>query len=317
MSCFDIMLSFIVTYLHIVKGYSVKSIIEFTIYDFINVGKVGEYKSWFLTDFEMQLLDNFYRYVRVNWAKSSKNDKISAIVTSPCGHFSTSKKFFIDSAGRECVVDMFKDMQFIANALQNNDLARALASCLSPRTTATTTARPARASRARILSVGRLRNSLEIRTHVYEKCLLQQWSDVDVKETCDGGRGRGLVASKNFFKNEIICDYHARMVSQEEMEEIAVTERVNYMFCGPNGLFWDGSAESCSCHPNSRLLGRLVNFAAQGTLECNVKPHFFQFKPLKPAQVFHAIIFVATRDIALSEELRYDYGDKTCLELFQ
>jgi hypothetical protein len=115
-----------------------------------------------------------------------------------------------------------------------------------------------------------LRCSNAIKEQVYETCLLQQWVGLDVDEQCPGGRGRGVIASRNFAKNEILIDYHARLITKEEKDEIAATERSSYLFCGPNGLFWDGSAEACVCHPQSRLLGRLVNFAATGTGYCRI-----------------------------------------------
>ncbi len=146
--------------------------------------------------------------------------------------------------------------------------------------------------------------------------MLQQWIDVDVKEKCPEGRGRGIVASKEFLKYDIILDYHARVISKDEMTEIAEDDRSIYLFCGTNGLFWGCSHESCTCHPQSRLLGRLANFAAKGIPECNVKPQLFQFQPSAKSPIFHTIILVATRDIAPLEELRFDYGDNACLELF-
>ena len=153
---------------------------------------------------------------------------------------------------------------------------------------------------------------------VYEKCLLQNWTGLDVDEKCPGGRGRGIISSHGFSKNAIIVDYHAWQISKDEaaiIEQDPEDYRYNYLFCGPSGLFWDGSPESCVCHPQSRLLGRLANFAQKNTIECNAMAQLFQFKSC--TQVFNAIILVATRDIAVQEEVRFDYGDKNCLELFK
>jgi hypothetical protein len=153
---------------------------------------------------------------------------------------------------------------------------------------------------------------------VYEKCMAQEWHGVEVKEKCDD-RGRGVIAMRPFLKGEIIVDYHAREISRIEMETIMDASddddrRSDYIFCGPNSLFWDGSAESCHCHPQNRLIGRLINFAPKSSPECNAKPQFFQFMAYN--KLFNTILLVAARDIDMLEEIRFDYGDNTCLEMF-
>ena len=301
------MFKFIVTYLVMIKQFSLKSLEDFTTYDFINLQN-QPYQNWQLGKFEMQLLGVFYRIVRANWIVNAV-DAVTVMVKSPCGNFiALTSKFFVNNLGRP---ELEVDNEIHKDIMNNNLQLNFSAGTRQRRTRLSST------SSSSGISVNRLRSSNATKEHVYEKCLLQQWTGLDVDENCPGGRGRGLIAPRNFSKNEILIDYHARQITKEEQEEIAASERSNYLFCGPNGLFWDGSAEVCVCHPQSRILGRLVNFAASGTLECNVKPQLFQFKPPKPAAVFHAVILVAARDIAVAEELRFDYGDKNCLELFR
>jgi hypothetical protein len=86
--------------------------------------------------------------------------------------------------------------------------------------------------------------------------------------------------------------------------------RSDYLFCAPGGLFWDGSAETCDCHPETRKFGRLLNFASADSRECNAKPQLFQLPQ------FTCVLIVATRDIEPLEEIRFDYGDEKCRELF-
>ena len=300
------MFKFIVTYFVLLKQFSLKSLEDLTTYDFVNLGHI-QYQNWQLGKFEIELLDVFYRIIRAKWIDNALDDDATVLVKSPCGNFiALTGKFFINNMGRpELEVD-----NTIHNDIINNNLQLHFPAIRQRRTRSSSTSSSG-------ISVNRLRNSNMIKEQVYEKCLLQQWTGLDVNECCPGGRGRGIIASRDFAKNEILIDYHARQISKDEKEEIAASERSNYLFCAPNGLFWDGSAEVCVCHPQSRILGRLVNFAASGTWNCNAKPQLFEFKPQKPASVFHAVILVAARDIAVSEEIRFDYGDKNCLELFR
>ena len=299
--------SFILTYFNALKKFSLESIRAFTTYDFINLEN-QQYSNWdVLTEFDIKLLNIYIRYIRVNWLKTRK-DSATSLMKSPCGRRSTTGKFFINNVGAaEWTIDTTMVQDF-----QNNNELTALSKLQQE---ARTTSRP---RRARICSVYDMRDSDTVKETVLEKCMLQQWGDVDVMENCPGGRGRGLIASKSFQKNEIIVDYHATAINKcqaKEIEDDHDDDRNNYLFSGPNGLFWDGSAETCICHPQSRLLGRLANFAAKNSIECNAKPQFVELGSKK--HLFHAIILVASRDIAVLEEIRFDYGDKACLELFK
>lgn len=291
----DFIFSFLVSYLHTVKGLPLESIRAFTTYDYINLNNQS-YSDWVLTDFETQLLSIYFRYIRVNWVNTAEDSTV--LVSSPCGLY-LSGKFFLNSVGGSewtVKISMVKD-------LQNQNYLD-----LTTEKPTTTTRR----RRTEVLSVNQMRNCGITKAVVHEKCLLQQWSGIDVDEKCPGGRGRGILAAKRFRKNEIIVDYHARQISKDEAAEIENDPedyRYNYLFSGPNSLFWDGSPESCVCHPQSRLLGRLANFAKKNTHECNASPQLFQFKESRN-HVFHTIILIATREIAVQEEIRFDYGDK-------
>lgn len=298
------MFKFITTYLITMKDFSMESIRNFTTYDFVNLANGQIYNNWSFTSFEILLLRVYFQYIRVQWINANPNEDITTLVKSPCGlHLSLSSKFFVnDSGNTEWTVQTD-----LAEDLLNRNL---LTSKFDEQSVTT------RPRRTRRLSLSLMRNCQTMKMAVYEKCMIQQWIDVEVCEMCPDGRGRGIVAARAFEANEILVDYHARLISKTEMEEIQTDSRVNYLFCGPSGLFWDGSAESCVCHPQSRVLGRLVNFAKIHTFQCNAKPQLFQFQPPK-CTVFNTIILVATRDIKPLEEVRFDYGDRTCLELFK
>ncbi|KAF4109563.1 hypothetical protein G5714_008815 [Onychostoma macrolepis] len=86
------------------------------------------------------------------------------------------------------------------------------------------------------------------------------------------GKGLSVVTSRPFACGEVICDFHSRLISRDKGLEI---------------------------HQNNEAqAGHLFFFTnknGQGILD------FVEDEPV--------ILFMATRDIQTSEEIRYDYGD--------
>ena len=119
-------------------------------------------------------------------------------------------------------------------------------------------------------------------------------------------------------KGEILGDYHAKNISSAEANAIMTApqddRRSDYLFSIPGGQHLDGSSDTCTCHPQSVLLGRLLNYATKGTPACNAVPRYFQVIANK--KLFKTVLFVAARDIYFLEEIRFDYGDLNCLTLF-
>ena len=141
-----------------------------------------------------------------------------------------------------------------------------------------------------------------------------------MQENC-GGRGRGAIAARPFKKGEILVDYHAKPISKAEGDLIMSApesdRRSDYLFCIPsNGVYFDGSEENCTCHPQTRLLGRLLNFAASESSLCNTTAQYFEF-PGYDKKTFKTVLFIAKRDINPLEELMFDYGDENCKEMFK
>jgi hypothetical protein len=74
----------------------------------------------------------------------------------------------------------------------------------------------------------------------------------------------------------------------------------------------DASNERCKCHPDIRTFGRLFNWA--DSADCNMKTRFFHYTHIPNA---YGCLFIAKKNIAALEELRWDYGDiKNCREMF-
>ena len=117
---------------------------------------------------------------------------------------------------------------------------------------------------------------------------------------------------RNFAKGEIVVDYHAIPISKAEsklmMHAPANDRRSDYLFSLPGGIFLDGSSEFCTCHPQTRLIGRLLNFSHKNDPTCNIRPQYFEFRH-NHMKTFKTVLFVASRDILILEELTFDYND--------
>lgn len=69
----------------------------------------------------------------------------------------------------------------------------------------------------------------------------------------------------------------------------------------------DAQSERCTCHPNRDTIGRRINHAKK---KGNIKPIRETIEIDDKAQ--DIILFIARREIAVGEELRFAYGvDKT------
>ena len=80
----------------------------------------------------------------------------------------------------------------------------------------------------------------------------------------------------------------------------------------------DSSEDFCSCYPEMRTMGRLLNWGLAGSNEANAKVVPYNLSHLGPcfAEPPKGIMFVASKDIAPLDEICYDYGDDICRELF-
>ena len=289
---------FLFAYLKVINGCSIESLQAFTVYDYINFPEKS-YDNWIVfEDFIAVLMKIYVHHIRADWVRVNEESE-NRFVMSPCGRYRyLSGIFFVVHTG-------FKYPHRIGNPTIDK-----------PFFIVPDLRRQERQRRPRIVSARHLRSEQTTKDFILKKCMLQQWSGIDVMENCPDGRGRGLIASKRFHQHEVLLDYHAKLISRGEANEI---EDTSYLFCAPKyDLFWDGSAEFCECHPQSRLLGRLANFAAKNTPECNATPQLFSINSRSRKQKpFYAIVLVASRQIEPLEEIRFDYGDRACLALFR
>jgi hypothetical protein len=119
----------------------------------------------------------------------------------------------------------------------------------------------------------------------------------------------GVIATMNFKKNQVICDYHGEVVSKQEgerrLENLTVEPSFFFFFTGKGGspLCIDAQKFPCDCHPDKETFGRRMNHSRRRN---NVRPQSISLNcPDGPRE---SVLFFALRDIAINEELLWDYG---------
>jgi len=116
------------------------------------------------------------------------------------------------------------------------------------------------------------------------------------------GKGRGVVATRNFVRGDYVVEYAGELISIEEarIREVLYSQDQNtgcymYYFCHKNCQY------CVDATPESSRLGRLVNHSRNGNLQTKIieiqgKPH---------------LVLLAKEDIHVGDELTYDYGDRS------
>ncbi|KAK2814570.1 hypothetical protein Q5P01_000189 [Channa striata] len=135
----------------------------------------------------------------------------------------------------------------------------------------------------------------------------QKWSWLAIKDYEDK-RGQGVIATRAFVKGAVICDYHGELVTAEEGRKIleSSTDEMGYLYfftSGSQQLCINAQTHPCRCHPTMETMGRKMNHSKNNL---NVKPQHCKIK--FPEGEKDTLLLVAARDIAVDEELRFDYG---------
>ena len=80
-----------------------------------------------------------------------------------------------------------------------------------------------------------------------ERARTQSWPGVT--QAVFANFGRGLVATREFVKNEVVIDYHGQIFTKKTMEEVSATEGVKREYClevkGPGRRIINATAEVC------------------------------------------------------------------------
>ncbi|KAK2814283.1 hypothetical protein Q5P01_000646 [Channa striata] len=117
-----------------------------------------------------------------------------------------------------------------------------------------------------------------------------------------------LAGYRAFVKGAVICDYHGELVTAEEGRKIleSSTDEMGYLYfftSGSQQLCINAQTHPCRCHPTMETMGRKMNHSKNNL---NVKPQHCKIK--FPEGEKDTLLLVAARDIAVHEELRFDYG---------
>ncbi len=150
------------------------------------------------------------------------------------------------------------------------------------------------------------RLDLVIGSSFVQNMILQQcWKELTVRPVPD--KGDGVFTKRPFQKGEVVCEYHGQLVSREDGVAIASTGGVcaGHLFFYKNkkkeAMCVDAHEDSCQCHPMSFNYGRLIRHSSK---RANIRPRLFVLDDRD------VILFIATQDILIDEELLYDYGSK-------
>ena len=136
-----------------------------------------------------------------------------------------------------------------------------------------------------------------VTTSIYK----QRWNQIRITER--EGKGQCVIANGPITRGTVVCDYYAKLLDWSvghSKYKSNTSDSNTYMLAvqyASKRFYLDGTDEHCSCHPTTKLKGRLINHSQNG----NLKPvlNFLDGKPV--------LLLVATRDIEDREEVTFDY----------
>ncbi|XP_063719128.1 N-lysine methyltransferase KMT5A-B-like [Symsagittifera roscoffensis] len=158
-------------------------------------------------------------------------------------------------------------------------------------------------------SYRRLYTKQPTKEELYERCVLEQCKD-GLKIENFPGKGRGIVATKTFERNDFVVEYRGDLILPSEAKDREVKFESDpevgcYMY-----YFVLGNTRYCidaTKELESFGYGRLLNHSRKHP-NCRTKAIWVKGEP--------KLILIANRTINEGEELLYDYGDrsKTAIE---
>ncbi|XP_047433526.1 uncharacterized protein LOC125003566 [Mugil cephalus] len=138
---------------------------------------------------------------------------------------------------------------------------------------------------------------------IIKKVTTQKWSGLTIKDFGEP-KGKGVVATKRFSKGSVICDYHGRVITKAEGKRMmqSMDNEMGYLFFFQE-LCVDAQTFPCECHPHTETVGRLMKHSKK---RFNAKPRRCKLK--LPQGETDTILLLASKDIEVGEEIRFDYG---------
>lgn len=111
----------------------------------------------------------------------------------------------------------------------------------------------------------------------------------------------GVIALMPFNKGDVVCDYHGTCITKAAGNQRR--QSGSLFFYRDECHRADATASPCACHLHKDSYGRHMNHCQRNP---NVKPQRFTMN--FPAGPRESVLFIALRDIAVGEELLWDYG---------
>nr|XP_015859587.2 N-lysine methyltransferase KMT5A-like [Peromyscus maniculatus bairdii] len=132
--------------------------------------------------------------------------------------------------------------------------------------------------------------------------LIESGKEEGMKIDLIDGKGRGVIATKRFSRGDFIVEYHGDLIDITDAKK----REARYAQDPSTGcyMYYFQYLNKTYCVDATRetnRLGRLINHSKCGN--CQTKLHAISGVP--------HLILIASRDIAVGEELLYDYGDRS------
>ncbi|XP_051823898.1 N-lysine methyltransferase KMT5A-like [Antechinus flavipes] len=145
---------------------------------------------------------------------------------------------------------------------------------------------------------GELRTEERIRLNA----LIQSGKEEGMRVGLFEGKGRGVITTKPFQRGDYVVEYHGDLIDLA----LAKKREARYAKDPDTGCYmyyfhYRSKGYCVDATKESGRLGRLINHSKSGN--CQTKLH--------PINGVPHLIVIATRDIAVGEELLYDYGDRS------
>ncbi|XP_052003458.1 N-lysine methyltransferase KMT5A-like [Xyrauchen texanus] len=138
------------------------------------------------------------------------------------------------------------------------------------------------------------------------QCVSQQnWMGLAIKDF-GAEQGLGVVTTRRFYKNDIVCDYHGKVITAAEGRAMVQSQHdePGYVFffkAGQRELCVDAQTFPCECHPHANTFGRRINHSCKMP---NLKPFHCSMKI--NGEDKDIILFKALNDISVGTQLKFD-----------
>ncbi|XP_029426863.1 N-lysine methyltransferase KMT5A [Rhinatrema bivittatum] len=132
--------------------------------------------------------------------------------------------------------------------------------------------------------------------------LIESGKEEGMKIDIIDGKGRGVIATKNFSRGEFVVEYHGDLIEfTDAKKREALYAQDSSTGCYMYYFQYLSKTYCVDATQESHRLGRLINHSKNGN--CHTKLHDINGIP--------HLILIASQDIKVGEELLYDYGDRS------